>query len=220
MVRVLALAALVGMACSGGTALQLDASADVALADDAVSADAVVSTEAVAPDAAATVDLASDLAPEVAQNVPTDAVTDAEIMDAPVTLDGAPDGSEPADTMTIACTGSFSGITLKQLQAAIAVTGACAAPGDVFQICTASLAQIAGVCGLRCLGKDQPCIVACIKDDSSLSDGCAGCYAATVLCTQVNCLADCLNDPSSPRCAQCQMDKKCRPTFRTCTGLP
>jgi hypothetical protein len=204
----LVISAVVALAaCSGGTRLQVDASADGS------------PPGTVASDAAAIVDIAVDFAVDVAVAIPVDApVTDAEIVDAPV------DGSELADTGTVVCTGSFSGVTLKQLQAAIsAAMGACAARGDVYQVCTANLSTVAGLCGLRCLGMNdqQSCIQACIRtEDPQLGEGCAACYAAAVACAQQNCLPECAANPAAPRCTQCQVDKGCRSAFRTCSGLP
>jgi hypothetical protein len=67
----------------------------------------------------------------------------------------------------------------------------------------------------------KPCITTCLKTQlATLSDACGGCYADTVLCAQMNCLAQCVNNPAAAACTQCQVDKGCRSAFATCSGLP
>jgi hypothetical protein len=134
------------------------------------------------------------------------------------------------DTGTGACTGSFMGATQTQLAGAIAMsTGPKSCAADVAAVCTGNVAQVAGACGLSCLGMTADaataCVTACIKtklamSSLTLSDACNGCYAATVVCTQTMCLGDCAADPSAAKCTQCQIDKGCRSTFANCSGLP
>jgi hypothetical protein len=126
-----------------------------------------------------------------------------------------------------ACTGTFMGITQAQLGAAIAASTGdkkCNTSADVAAICTGNIASIAGMCGVGCATMPQAqvpaCISACLKEKTTLSDACGGCYAATVLCTQMNCLAQCIANPAAAMCTQCQIDKGCRGAFITCTGLP
>jgi hypothetical protein len=128
------------------------------------------------------------------------------------------------------CTGSFAGVTQTQLAGAIAASsGSKSCAADVAAVCTGNIASIAGACGLTCLGMTADmstvCVTSCIKSQLAtkmvtLSDACTGCYAATVVCTQTMCLNDCAADPSAAKCTQCQIDKGCRGTFASCSGLP
>ena len=141
----------------------------------------------------------------------------------------------PADTGTTpgadgaaptSCTGSFAGVTQTQLAGAIAMsTGQKSCAPDVAAVCTGNIASIACQCGFSCLGMPvdaaKTCVSNCIKGQvSTLSDACNGCYAATVVCTQSMCLADCVADPAAAKCTQCQIDKGCRGAFAACSGLP
>jgi hypothetical protein len=125
------------------------------------------------------------------------------------------DGGAPG-----ACTGSFMGQTQTSLMAIIAAQPGpknCAAAADVQLICTANISTIAGACGLNCLGMPmaaaQACVSACLKSRVSLTDACNGCYAATVVCTQMMCLMECASNPGA-------LAKGCRSSFSTCSGVP
>jgi hypothetical protein len=138
---------------------------------------------------------------------------------------GSGDGAAPGT-----CTGSFAGATQAQLAGAISMSSgpkSCAA--DVAAVCTGNIASVAGACGLSCLGMPAEmattCVSTCITtklatNNLTLSAACNGCYAATVVCTQTMCLNDCAADPSAAKCTQCQIDKGCRSSFATCSGLP
>jgi len=128
---------------------------------------------------------------------------------------------------TTACTGTFAGITQAQLGMAIAASTGdkkCNTPADVAAICTGNIASVAGMCGVGCATMPQAqvpaCISACLKEKTTLSDGCGSCYSATVLCTQMNCLTQCIANPAAAMCTQCQVDKGCRGAFIMCSGLP
>jgi hypothetical protein len=139
---------------------------------------------------------------------------------APITPDtgaGGSDGAAPT-----ACTGSFMGVNSAQLAGAIALSsGPKSCAPDVALVCTGNIAGIAGTCGVSCLGMGKPCITACIKGQlATLSDACNGCYADTVLCTQMMCLTECVQNPAAQICTDCQIAKGCRAAFATCSGLP
>jgi hypothetical protein len=136
----------------------------------------------------------------------------------------SPDAS-PDTGAAAACTGSFAGINVTQLAGAVAAaSGPKSCQADVPTICTGMVVSIAGACGINCLGMQgdaaTTCVSTCIKGKVTLSDACNACYAATVVCTQTNCLSQCAADPTSAQCNQCQFDKNCRQTFGTCSGLP
>lgn len=79
----------------------------------------------------------------------------------------------------------------------------------------------AGDCGLGCISHSQPddCAIRCMKDQGvELTDGCAGCYGHIVLCTINDCLQQCIDDPQSDICYDCQEDKGCNDEFYACTG--
>jgi hypothetical protein len=129
------------------------------------------------------------------------------------------DGAAPAGQ----CTGTFAGLTQTQLMMAVAAKqppGKCASASDVGLICTRAISDIAGACGVMCVGMGEACIKTCVKSQVALSDDCTGCYAGTVLCAQMNCLSQCLADPRAAACTQCQVEKGCRSTFFACSGLP
>jgi hypothetical protein len=78
-----------------------------------------------------------------------------------------------------------------------------------------------GTCGQGCVGsKDANCTLDCIQKMLDMSSDCATCYADTVNCTIMNCLAECIGDPAAAACTQCQIDQGCRSSFDTCSGLP
>jgi hypothetical protein len=78
----------------------------------------------------------------------------------------------------------------------------------------------AGTCGQGCIGKAENCSRDCILMMLDMSSECASCYADTVNCTIMNCLAECIGDPEAEACKQCQVDKGCRAAFDDCSGLP
>jgi hypothetical protein len=141
-----------------------------------------------------------------------------------VDLQLLPDFPPVSDLPPVQCTGTFAGISQAQLAAAIAPSGRCAPATDVALICTGNVATIAGTCGVGCavqpVAMFKSCATTCIRSMVSLTTGCAGCYADTVACTQQLCLNQCLANPSSPLCLQCQIEKGCRGAFLACTGLP
>jgi hypothetical protein len=77
-------------------------------------------------------------------------------------------------------------------------------------------------CGLACLNDACPddCAVRCMTQVKGvqLSSGCAGCYGGIVLCTIGKCLPQCINEPQSTGCKECQETQGCNDEFYGCTG--
>jgi hypothetical protein len=80
----------------------------------------------------------------------------------------------------------------------------------------------AGSCGQSCFqtAGGEDCSRDCILEKLEMSSECAQCYADTVACTIMNCLAPCLGAPESTACKECQVEKGCRAEFNECSGLP
>lgn len=67
------------------------------------------------------------------------------------------------------------------------------------------------------------CIVT--ATDGAFSEGCATCFAKSVVCTATNCLEACDADPASETCLQCRCgantaNQNCVTDFETCAGIP
>ena len=74
-------------------------------------------------------------------------------------------------------------------------------------------------CAFGCLGKpDDACAIDCVMAETGLSAACASCYAGMIDCSFDKCLADCVGDPSSDMCLECQLEF-CIPAFDLCSGL-
>lgn len=101
-------------------------------------------------------------------------------------------------------------------------TGACQNTPDCPIIIGGTARSSAQTCGQGCLGQpdQKACARACVIKDTKLSEGCADCYVNIVDCTIMNCVSACLSDANSTGCYQCQVEKGCRATFDTCSGLP
>ena len=81
----------------------------------------------------------------------------------------------------------------------------------------------AGDCGKNvCLTKpadeQAQCALDCIQADHALTDECTACYAGSVKCGIVNCVAQCVTDTGSEACLTC-LGEHCLPTFYTCSGF-
>lgn len=79
----------------------------------------------------------------------------------------------------------------------------------------------AQTCGQgECLASDdQNCARDCMLADLDMSSECASCYANFVTCTIAECLGECIADPNSDGCLECQETSGCRPNFNDCSGL-
>lgn len=98
--------------------------------------------------------------------------------------------------------------------------GVCQNPMDCPFVADGTARLTAGTCGQGCIGKPANCSRDCILKMLDMSSDCASCYADTVNCTIMNCLAECIGDPEADACKQCQVDKGCRSAFDACSGLP
>jgi hypothetical protein len=99
--------------------------------------------------------------------------------------------------------------------------GACQNATDCPKVTSGEARTASQTCGLGCQQDDDPgtCAVACIVQDTSISQGCATCYATLVGCASMNCLQPCAADPASAACNQCQIESGCRGQFDACSGL-
>jgi len=109
---------------------------------------------------------------------------------------------------------------------------ACRNESDCAIINTDEVRELARVCGLSSRGMEADCDVynefnqTCVVDETSkkimapgLSMACAACYADTVACGTVFCLAECAGDADLPECVDCQLKAGCRLPFERCSGL-
>ena len=101
------------------------------------------------------------------------------------------------------------------------VTDACIGESDQAIITdpTKDVVGNTGTCGSGCLGQPDTCTADCLVTATGLSSDCAGCYAASFGCAVVNCALQCF-DPTTPECAQCQIDSGCTAAFEACAGQP
>lgn len=75
-------------------------------------------------------------------------------------------------------------------------------------------------CSQTCLASSGTCTRDCVVQQLGMTADCAQCYADRVACMLMNCLGECVADPESEKCQQCDIDKGCRPNFDACSGLP
>lgn len=105
------------------------------------------------------------------------------------------------------------------------VVGACMNECDL-ALSRDAITAAATDCGLGCLGDadeagcSNTCLIAASVDvppaGQAISEGCSGCYVATIACTIANCIPACL-DTASEACQTCQATN-CIPAFYACTG--
>jgi hypothetical protein len=100
--------------------------------------------------------------------------------------------------------------------------GACQNADDCPIIEGGTARQSATTCGIGCLGDADPeaCANTCVVDETGLSTECSACYIDIVVCTRDNCIQECLADPESAACFDCQVSAGCRAEFDECSGLP
>ena len=86
---------------------------------------------------------------------------------------------------------------------------------------TVDVTAEATTCGMGCLSDADPgtCSVTCLTGSTGVSDGCAGCYAASVVCTIDKCVGQCAIDPASEECMTCRTENGCISDFFACSGL-
>lgn len=89
--------------------------------------------------------------------------------------------------------------------------------------------DIAAICGKGCLGSADSvkCTTDCIRQNTSnaVSEGCAGCFSASVKCTIDNCLSECIADAAAPACIACRCGTNtdsinCFEAYTACSGIP
>ena len=104
----------------------------------------------------------------------------------------------------------------------VEATNQCTGDDDLAKIQAGDPNGAATTCGLGCLANGDPatCSMECVTTETGLSEGCAGCYVETIVCTIDNCVGDCAVDPSSDACTTCQNDSGCIERFYACSGLP
>jgi hypothetical protein len=160
--------------------------------------------------------------------------------DSPSKKDGGSDARAEAGTEAGSeggvpgmCVGTFASLNRTALGAAVAAKSAamCKGTADLDLICTQDIGgKIRREYAVACLPTLAPpggpdAVIGCInmlakRDFPGLSDGCLGCYSASVACTLQNCLGSCSVDANSPACLTCQTTYGCLSTFFTCSGLP
>jgi hypothetical protein len=127
------------------------------------------------------------------------------------------------------CVGTFAQTNRTVLGAATKADGMCKSATDLDLICSQDIGgTIRRDYAVACLGTlmgGNAAVVACIndlakRDFKTLSDGCLGCYSASVACTLQNCLMECATAATSKACTDCQTAKGCLPAFFACSGLP
>ena len=99
-----------------------------------------------------------------------------------------------------------------------APSGACTNAADQAVMDAVDVTGLAQACGLNCLGQTQDCAINCVVDDTGLSEACAQCYSEIITCSVINCLNECVSDPASEVCTECQ-GEFCTEDFYACTGL-
>ncbi|HEX2876193.1 MAG TPA: hypothetical protein VHP33_33305 [Polyangiaceae bacterium] len=125
----------------------------------------------------------------------------------PASTGGAPANTGGAPTDNVSCDETQDGVCQNPMDCPFVVDG------------TARIT--AGTCGKGCLASsDENCAVDCILEELAMSSECAKCYADTVACTVMKCLAECVSDPEAEACKLCQVEKGCRDAFNECSGLP
>jgi|GEM_PF-1275431 len=203
-----------------------DAETDVPLAQDVSIEDSAVADVPQSDGSAADGTTAPDI---LVQDLPVDSasdpgtfdvpVVDVPVVDVPVVDVPTPDGS--ADV--IAPSGVPPACNNAADQSICSNCGAAGQPacGDE---CPDSISWAQGAstdCGLQCIGDAdaQGCTTACTAAATGLSTACAGCYGALILCTVNNCISQCIADPTSAPCLDCQ-EQNCLPEFNSCTAPP
>ncbi len=58
----------------------------------------------------------------------------------------------------------------------------------------------------------------CLVENTSVSAGCADCFAALTACIVTNCFDECTADPNSQACGECQTANGCDASQDQCAG--
>lgn len=73
-------------------------------------------------------------------------------------------------------------------------------------------------CSEQCIGAGD-CAATCLEKATGLSAGCGTCFSADVTCTGTNCMSQCMLDPNSADCLNCNQ-LNCTPKLAVCAGVP
>lgn len=103
-------------------------------------------------------------------------------------------------------------------------SGACQSCGDCKQVEDGSAKMASATCGTSCIGSPSAtCTKDCLKQKTTLSDGCIGCLDAFYQCLVANCLSPCTVGTAAD-CAACSRAKpdvgaaSCSGMLEQCSG--
>jgi hypothetical protein len=134
------------------------------------------------------------------------------------------DASAPIDSGADAAQGDDAGSDggFSSVSCSPSGSGACQNAEDCPVVESGDAREAASSCGIGCLGdsNEASCAQSCVVNETGLSTACAKCYVAIVTCSRTSCLTDCLSDPDSTACFDCQVAAGCRESFDECSGLP
>lgn len=82
-----------------------------------------------------------------------------------------------------------------------------------------TLEEAIGGCAFMCMSESdiEACLQECIQDETGLSADCTACFVMFLGCSMANCSEECVADPDSVECEECQ-DEFCWDAFEVCTG--
>ncbi len=101
--------------------------------------------------------------------------------------------------------------------------GGCLSNSDAEIVLSGQTEGVAEECAFGCFegGEDlSDCTTGCVAAETGLSRQCSSCYGLTVECVFTNCIGECIEDPNSAVCLECQADAGCDDQFVNCSGLP
>ncbi len=93
---------------------------------------------------------------------------------------------------------------------------ACTNAADMAVLASIDVGMVVGDCAMTTFGA-EPATSNCIMM-SGLSSGCTACFSATVSCTVMHCITQCIGG-ETPACADCRA-MNCNDAFMTCAGIP
>jgi hypothetical protein len=94
-------------------------------------------------------------------------------------------------------------------------SGACTGAADTARLAMPGLSDVIDMCA-RPAGA-EPRTRDCIRSMSGLTQACADCFDATVVCTIHNCALQCASG-DTPQCTTCRMNH-CDAPFQACSGV-
>jgi hypothetical protein len=98
--------------------------------------------------------------------------------------------------------------------------GNCTSPEDraIHNNFGEDIGEVIGGCAMAGGMPSEAGFVACMREETGLSELCLECYWGSVECTMQRCLMQCMSNANSDRCMECQ-ENNCLPTLFECTGL-